>query len=176
MKYCIGNGQYAQLRLSEKVGALNCMHDQQAVMVGGGEDIKTTVRRLTPTECSRLQGFPDGWVDIGDWEDENGKRHRETDTPKYKALGNTIALPYWKVLARRICAQYDRDVTIGSLFDGIAGFPLVFSLVGAKPVWASEIEAFPMAVCKKHFGDEETGEQGDIGEYLQKIIEGKSHA
>ena len=46
------------------------------------------VRRLTPLECTRLQGYPDGWVDIGDWTDEKGKKHKDADSPKYKALGN----------------------------------------------------------------------------------------
>lgn len=50
------------------------------------------VRRLTPTECERLQGYPDGWTDIGDWVDSKGKRHKAADSPKYKALGNSIAL------------------------------------------------------------------------------------
>lgn len=79
--YGIGNGV---------VGALNCMHDQQAVCYGvdcrnfteqpelyptlqakpnGGQSLNYSgavrtqyiVRRLTPTECARLQGFPDGW-------------------------------------------------------------------------------------------------------------------
>lgn len=112
---------------------------------------KKSVRRLTPLECTRLQGFPDGWVDIGDWLDSKGKLHKGADTNKYKALGNSIALPYWKVLARRIAAQYDRDITMGSLFDGIGGFPLAFQHTGATPVWASEIEEFCIAVTKKHF-------------------------
>ena len=42
---------------------------------------------------------------------------------------------------------------MGSLFDGIGGFPLVASRYGIKPVWASEIEAFPIAVTKLHFPD-----------------------
>ena len=50
------------------------------------------VRRLTPLECTRLQGYPDGWVDIGDWTDEKGKKHKDADSPKYKALGNSIYL------------------------------------------------------------------------------------
>lgn len=124
------------------------------------------VRRLTPTECSRLQGFPDGWCDIGDWVDSNGKKHKDADSPKYKALGNSIALPFWEWLARRIAAQYERPVTMGSLFDGIGGFPLAFMRAGGKAVWASEIEEFPIAVTKKHFGDEEKGEAGDVYKYL----------
>lgn len=111
------------------------------------------VRRLTPLECTRLQGYPDGWVDIGDWVDSKGKRHKDADSPKYKALGNSIALPYWKVLLKRISAQYDRDATLGSLFDGIGGFPYLWEQINGKgsAVWASEIEEFPIAVTKKHF-------------------------
>jgi len=116
---------------------------------------KKAVRRLTPLECTRLQGFPDGWVDIGDWVDSKGKTHKDADSPKYKALGNSIAVPYWKVLARRIAAQYDRDITMGSLFDGIGGFPLAFEHCGAKAVWASEIEEFCIAVTKRHFPEED---------------------
>ena len=113
------------------------------------------VRRLTPIECARLMGFPDFWCEIGDWVDSKGKKHKDADSPKYRALGNSICLPYWQWLARRICAQYERPVTIGSLFDGIGGFPLVFERCGAKAVWASEIEEFCIAVTKKHFPDED---------------------
>lgn len=125
----------------------------------GGDDLPrvatSIVRRLTPLECERLQGFPDGWTDIGEWVDSKGKKHKEADSPRYKALGNSIAIPFWQFLARRICAQYERPVTLGSLFDGIGGFPLAFSRCGAIPVWASEIEEFPIAVTKMHFPEAE---------------------
>ena len=112
------------------------------------------VRRLTPLECERLQGFPDGWTDIGDWTDSKGKLHKgeKNDTARYKALGNSIALPFWEWLAKRICAQYKKAPTMASLFDGIGGFPLVFQRAGAVPIWASEIEEFPIAVTKLRFG------------------------
>lgn len=112
------------------------------------------VRRLTPLECERLQGFPDGWTDIGEWRDSKGKRHKDADSPRYKALGNSIALPFWDFLAKRISAQYLRPVTMGSLFDGIGGFPLVFERHNGKGTarWASEIEEFPIAVTKLRFG------------------------
>jgi len=112
------------------------------------------VRRLTPLECERLQGYPDGWTNIGEWVDSKGKKHKDADSPRYKALGNSIALPFWQWMARRICAQYERTVTMASLFDGIGGFPLVFQRCGAVPVWASEIEEFPIAVTKVRFPDE----------------------
>lgn len=132
---------------------------------GGGEDAmeqKTIVRRLTELECERLQGFPDNWTLIGEpdengdywWTDSTGKRRKVTASGRYKALGNSIATPYWRYLARRIMAQYEHNVTMGSLFDGIGGFPYVFQQCGCKPVWASEIEEFPMAVTKEHFPED----------------------
>lgn len=54
------------------------------------------VRRLTPTECERLQGFPDGYTDVP-W---RGKR--ATDGPRYKALGNSWAVPTVQWIGRRI--------------------------------------------------------------------------
>lgn len=57
-------------------------------------------------------------------------------------------------MAKRIAAQYERPITMASLFDGIGGFPLVFQRAGAKPVWASEIEEFPIAVTKIHFPED----------------------
>lgn len=179
---CIGNGQANQTQLSDKAGAMNCMHDQQAVITavdvrnGKENEINGTlqakdnggwncnsnsvcrqqsvVRRLTPLECTLLQGYPSGWVDIGEWTDSKGKKHKEADAPKYKALGNSIALPFWQWLANRICAQYDRQPTMASLFSGIGGFELVFSRAGAKPMWASEIDSFCIAVTKYHFGED----------------------
>lgn len=166
MKYAVGNGQLAQARLSSKVGALNCMHDQQMILMGGGT-METVVRRLTPTECERLQNFPDGWTNIGEWTDTKGKLHKESsDSARYKALGNSVALPFWFWLLRRISAQYERPATLGSMFSGIGGFDLCWVRCnGTKSVlWSSEIEEFPIAVMKKHFGDEET--EGDVKEYL----------
>lgn len=112
------------------------------------------VRRLTPLECERLQGFPDGWTDIGNWVDSKGKTRKTTDSARYKSLGNSIALPPWKWVLKRLCAQYERDATMASLFDGIGGFPLIWEQLNGKGscLWASEIEEFPMAVTRKHFG------------------------
>ena len=112
------------------------------------------VRRLTPLECERLQGYPDGWTDIGEWTDTKGKRHKEADSPRYMALGNSIALPPWKWIMKRLCAQYERDATLASLFDGIGGFPYIWEQINGKGscLWASEIEEFPIAVTKARIG------------------------
>ena len=139
--YC-GQDAYSDMFVTEKRG--NGMSE-------------TIVRRLSEKECERLMGYPDDWTNLGEWTDTHGKVHKgSTSSARYKALGNSIALPYWQYLARQICAQYESKVTMGSLFDGIGGFPLVFSRCGAIPVWASEIEEFPIAVTKRHFpeGDE----------------------
>lgn len=116
--------------------------------------LRWIVRRLTPTECERLQGFPDGWTDIGDWTDSKGKRHKAADSPRYKALGNSIALPQWWWITCKMAQYLPEHATLGSLFDGIGGFPLVWETRHGKgtAVWASEIEEFPIAVTKKHFG------------------------
>ena len=58
---------------------------------------KWVVRRLTPVECERVQGFPDGWTDIP----YRGKEH-PPDTPRYKAIGNSMAVPVMRWLGERI--------------------------------------------------------------------------
>lgn len=252
--FCIGDGQVGQLGLSEKVGTLNCMHGQQAVMTikngddnngnttsGNKMDVVTQkgendcaarelhrvrkrkckgctphrqkslkqqsgqfnslmpgmsqqktqrekdvqnmwherkrfwvlrkalsevqkigksiciqgeptqpsyiVRRLTVLECERLQGFPDGWTDI------TYKGKPASDSGRYKALGNSVAIPCVEYVAKGI-TEFIQNGTIGSLFDGIGGFPLAFSRKGFSPIWASEIEPFCVAVTKERFGDE----------------------
>jgi site-specific DNA-cytosine methylase len=69
--------------LSEGVGCLDCMHDQQAELTEGKPPRKYIVRRLTPLECCRLQGFPDWW--------EDGVEG--SDSARYRMWGNGMALP-----------------------------------------------------------------------------------
>ena len=149
------NGIFPSLQAREKAGG-----NQQTVLTktsGDRKDVSLVVRRLTPMECERLQGYPDGWTDIGSWVDSKGKKHPESsDTARYKALGNSIAIPPWKWVLKRLCAIYERDATMASLFDGIGGFPYIWEQLNGKGgcLWASEIEPFPIAVTKYHFGEE----------------------
>ena len=83
------------------------------------------------------------------------KEMRENDarngrSARYKALGNSIALPPWKWVIKRLCSHYERDATLASLFDGIGGFPCLWEQINGKGscLWASEIEDFPIAVTK----------------------------
>lgn len=180
---CIGNGQgdIANHLTPDVCQTLNCMHDPMAIItpttLDGKEQTSTlcardykgvgrcdtfgrvistpTVRRLTPLECERLQGYPDGWTDIGEWVDTKGKRHKESsDAARYKALGNSIALPPWRFVLYRLCMQLGHVGTMASLFDGIGGFPLIWEQINGKGscLWASEIEEFPIAVTKRRFG------------------------
>lgn len=79
----IGNGQLHQMNMEPIARPLDCMHDQQAILTEGKPPRKYIVRRLTPTECGRLQGFPDGWCDGAEG----------SDSAIYKMWGNGIALP-----------------------------------------------------------------------------------
>lgn len=190
------------------------MHDQQAIIAAvdcrnnretgdiygtlqakenGGQSLNymgavrtnMTVRRLTPLECSRLQGYPDNWAHIPGWtsvsdEDvawwtevhytndkitsknpDKAKRKTEkyirkwlknpcSDSAEYKAYGNSIALPQWRYVLGNICEQLGRKATLGSLFDGIGGFPLIWQEINGEgsAKWASEIEPFAIAVTK----------------------------
>lgn len=140
------DGAFPALPSRESAGG-----NQQAVLAG--QRTRWIVRRLTPTECERLQGYPDGWTDIGEWTDTKGKKHKAADSPRYKALGNSIALPQWFWIAQKMKSYMGDGAKLGSLFDGIGGFPLVWETtygIGTAR-WASEIEEFPIAVTKKHF-------------------------
>lgn len=102
---CIGNGQMHQTELGDKTGALNCMHDQQAVIHSGKPPRRYIVRRLTPLECCRLQGFPDGWgvpkhkdamddCEAAYWEGVR-RTHAEIAGKTYKPFATRAALVKW---------------------------------------------------------------------------------
>ena len=78
---CAGNGQLNQISMRPQSNTLDCMHDQQMVLIA--ENRRYIVRRLTPLECCRLQGFPDWWEDGAEG----------SDSARYKMWGNGIALP-----------------------------------------------------------------------------------
>ena len=58
---CIGHGEPNSITMAEQANTLTCMHDQQAVLTDGKPPRRYIIRRLTPLECNRLQGFPEGW-------------------------------------------------------------------------------------------------------------------
>ena len=95
-----GFDRHAVCSVSEVVGALckgdekgagsqyveqgKCVVDLYTCEPAGDKDLPILlIRRLTPLECERLQGFPDGWTDIPG----------ASDSARYKALGNSVAIP-----------------------------------------------------------------------------------
>lgn len=181
-------GQYKQ---SNAASSLKQRDYKDATdLIAKENNVETIVRRLTPTECERLQGYPDGWTLIGEPEEvevkdyeytydedgnvvekkltgthmeteyfytnEDGKKKKCSNSARYMALGNSICLPFWFWLLRRISAQYERPATLGSLFDGIGGFPLCWERCNGEGTarWASEIEEFPMAVTRERFSED----------------------
>ena len=96
--YCVGNGQLVQAKIMDKVNCLDCMHDQKIVLLEDDDmddnqtNRKYVLRRLTPVECARLQGFPDWWCDGA-----NG-----SDSTQYRLWGNGVALPCVSFIMSRI--------------------------------------------------------------------------
>ena len=60
--------------------------------------LDTTVRRLTPMECERLQGFPDGWTD------------GQADSQRYKQMGNAVAVPVVEWLVGRLVGAINASI------------------------------------------------------------------
>lgn len=88
-----------------RVGDVRVYEDEIAPTVisrygtGGGnvpsikEDTSQVVRRLTPTECERLQGFPDGWT------------AGQADSNRYKQMGNAVAVPVVQWIINRVVGE-----------------------------------------------------------------------
>ena len=90
---------------------LNTLKDLQPTIQRGGAGGRhdgvmvppSSVRRLTPIECERLQGFPDNYTDI------KPKGKPTPDGPRYKAMGNSMAVPVMRWIGERI--QKVEDIT-----------------------------------------------------------------
>lgn len=149
------------------------------------ENIKYIVRRLTPTECARLQGMPDLWCrlsQIDDMSDEdyefwkqahktyaeiNGKTYREKTKKQMISWYNKLQIDgsEYKAYGNGMALPCVRipingiakhgAKTMASLFDGIGGFPLAGLIDGIKTLWTSEIELFPIAVTIERFREYE---------------------
>lgn len=81
-------------------------HNTQTLITGDNEEGGLTVRRLTPRECERLQGFPDDYTDIP----YRNKEHAP-DGARYKALGNSMAVPVMRWIGERIQMVEETDET-----------------------------------------------------------------
>ena len=80
-----GYGDYADINISKALLSKDDITNSDLITSG------YSVRRLTPLECERIQGYPDGWTEYGH------DNKRISDNQRYKALGNSVAIP---------CVQY----------------------------------------------------------------------
>lgn len=118
----------------------------------GEHDTSIVLRNITPVEVERLFGYPD------DWTRYTVEGRQISNAQRYKMLGNSIALPQWKWLMRRLAdftsnAPLDyTQLTHGSLFDGIGGFHLCASFGGMTTLWTSEIDKWANEVTRLHLG------------------------
>jgi len=117
---CIATGQANAEVLENLTPTLNCNHEQPIV---GNRHV---VRRLTPIECERLQGFPDGWTEYGIADPRlnairkyTPENYRDTprgellrkisDSARYKALGNSLAVPCVEYILSGIAERGDGE-------------------------------------------------------------------
>lgn len=133
------------------------------LLYGAGLNLETTQGETASGATPRPRRFAAGIHGsrcVCPWTDTKGKKHKPADTPRYKALGNSIALPQWFWIAQKMRPYLKDKPTLGSLFDGIGGFPLVWETAygAGTAVWASEIEEFPIAVTKRWFGNDTENE------------------
>ena len=112
----VGNGQTNNITMDETANTLDAMHDPQAVMTESKPPRKYIVRRLTPLECARLQGYPDNWSEIRHYDDitdeeqqfwENiRKQHAETYGKVYKPFRTKQQMVKWLNGLRTDSAEY----------------------------------------------------------------------
>jgi DNA (cytosine-5)-methyltransferase 1 len=98
---CEGGGKGALT--SEDVSLTLSTRNEQSLFDPQGEP-RYVVRRLTPVECERLQGFPDGWTDVPD---SDGKPM--SDAQRYKQLGNSMAVPVMRWIGKRILMVDEKE-------------------------------------------------------------------
>ncbi len=114
-------------------------------------NLSIVLRNITPVEVERLFGYPDNWTKY------TAEGKQISNAQRYKMLGNSIALPQWKWLMKRIVdkgsiSDDTKSLTHGSLFDGIGGFPVCAMSAGMTTLWISEIDKWANEVTMLHFG------------------------
>ncbi|MFS7462532.1 DNA cytosine methyltransferase, partial [Pasteurella multocida] len=119
--HCIGRNGGLENILFEVKGEEACrIHDDisptlKARMGTGGNNVpcvalsvESVVRKLTPRECERLQGFPDDYTKIPY---RNKSIDECPDSPRYKAIGNSMAVPVMKWIGLRLIDYINQDST-----------------------------------------------------------------
>ncbi len=78
----MGTSRWSSTITAKDATDLICQRNEESLSISD-KDLPLLIRRLTPLECERLQGFPDGWTALPG----------AADAPRYKALGNSVAVP-----------------------------------------------------------------------------------
>ncbi|MBN4811665.1 phage N-6-adenine-methyltransferase [Citrobacter braakii] len=131
------------------------------------------VRRLTPIECERLQGFPDNHTMIG-W---RGKDATECpDGPRYKAIGNSMAVPVMRWIGERIAAALPAEKLNGDYGGSKTPLdqrdlwrtpPALFAALDAEFCFQLDAAAAPHnALCRKFITEEQNTLQTPWADYL----------
>jgi site-specific DNA-cytosine methylase len=151
--------QYGEILADGSCYTLNTT-EQHAIAFSEKRSRKLVVRRLTPVECERLQGLPDNYTRVP-WKDRPASEC--PDEPRYRALGNSMAVPCLAHIGGRIQKflgkkQRSRLKYISG-FSGIGAACVAFRSLGWEPLGFSEIEPFPTEVLRvryptvRNFGD-----------------------
>jgi DNA (cytosine-5)-methyltransferase 1 len=93
---CSGYGDYEHGNISKTILSSDDITSGDLIVSG------YSVRRLTPLECERLQGLPDGWTEYG----HDGKKI--SDSQRYKAIGNSVAIPCVEFILRQIAISNEQ--------------------------------------------------------------------
>ena len=146
-----GGGQLAvavALRGREGGATAECSELPSALRASqGGADKphvldQTLVRRLTPVECERLMGFPDGYTAIPG----------AADGPRYRALGNSMAVPVVRWIGGRLVGALGGPFTFISVCSGIEAVSAAWAPLGCTPLLYVEIDRFARRLLKQRWG------------------------
>jgi DNA (cytosine-5)-methyltransferase 1 len=132
------SGNCGVMEQGDRTAALNCATDPNQQIIGRG----MSVRRLTPTECLRLQGFSDDWLDLDPV---------LSDSSKYRLVGNAVSVPVIEWIAHRLKEACPELNTYLSLFAGLGGFDLAFDRTGFQCVGQVELDKHACRVLERHW-------------------------
>ena len=128
-------------------------------------DCRNLIRRLTPLECERLQGYPDGWTDVPG----------ASDSARYKALGNSVAIPCVEYLMQRVAMVITLDLEWDFSLALVIAFALAFGYLGftIKKIGGTAMAEKTRNLCAQipvELHDKVRQRQAESGETLSRYI------
>lgn len=166
-------GSTVEVRNDGTANALLTPNGGRAGMGVGAIGWGMQVRRLTPIECERLQGFPDNHTLIG-WRGKNADEC--PDGPRYKAIGNSMAVPVMRWIGERIAAALPAEKTNGDYGGSKTPLdqrdlwrtpPALFTSLDAEFCFQLDAAAAPHnALCRKFITAEQNTLETPWADYL----------